>query len=81
MQQDTNENNETTEHETESYDKKSVRKDIINLKNDMQEYEQEIPYQPGEKETNGTRQYTKGNNQKEIDSNQKKKLKKYCQMI
>ena len=32
MQQDTNENNETTINETESYDKNSVRKDIINLK-------------------------------------------------
>ena len=63
MQQDKNENNETTIHETESYDKNSVRKDIINLKNVMQEikealkslltkkqqskYEQEIPYQLG----------------------------------
>ena len=36
-QQDTNERNETTVKETESYDKNSVRKDIINLKNDMQE--------------------------------------------
>ena len=37
MQQDTNENNETTINETESFDKNSVRKDIINLKNGMQE--------------------------------------------
>ena len=35
MQQDTNENNETI-NETESYDKSLVRKDIINLKNDME---------------------------------------------
>ena len=32
IQQETNENNETTINETESYDKNSVRKDIINLK-------------------------------------------------
>ena len=37
VQQDTNESNETTVKETEGYDKNSVRKDIINLKNDMQE--------------------------------------------
>ena len=34
VQQDTN---ETTVKETEDYDKNSVRRDIINLKNDMQE--------------------------------------------
>ena len=65
MQQDTNENNETTINETESFDKNSVRKDIINLKNGMQEtkealkslltklcqskYEQETPYHQGGK--------------------------------
>ena len=37
MQQDIIESNETTVKETEGYDKNSVRKDIINLKNDMQE--------------------------------------------
>ena len=37
VQQDTNESNELTVKETESYDKNSVRKDIINLKNYMQE--------------------------------------------
>ena len=63
MQQDTNENNETI-NETESYDKSLVRKDIINLKNDMEKikgtlkslltkqwqskYEQETPYQPAQ---------------------------------
>ena len=97
MQQDQNENNETTVNKTESYDKNSVRKDIINLKNDMHEikealkclltkqwwskYREEIPYQPGEEVTNGTRQYITGNNPKEINSNQQKtenkaKLKK-----
>ena len=92
MQQDTNESNETTVKETEGYDKNSVRKDIINLKNDMQEikealkslltkqwqskHEQEILYQPGQKETNSTRQYIKGNNPEEIDSNQRKKENK-----
>ena len=61
VQRDTNESNETTVKETEDYNKNSVRKDIINLKNDMQEIkealkdlltkqwqlknEQEIPYQ------------------------------------
>ena len=35
VQQDTSENNETI-NETESYDKSSVRKDIINLKNDIE---------------------------------------------
>ena len=35
MQQDINENNETTLNERESYDKNSARKDIINLKNYM----------------------------------------------
>ena len=39
-------------------------------------YEQEIPYQPGEKETKSTRQYIEGNNPKEIDSNQQKKENK-----
>ena len=92
VQQDTNESNETTVKETEGYDKNSVRKDIINLKNDMQEikealkslltkqwqskHEQEILYQPGQKETNSTRQYIEGNNPKEIDSNQQKKENK-----
>ena len=92
MQQDTNGSNETTVKETGGYDKNSVRKDIINLKNDMQEikealkslltkqwqskHEQEILYQPGQKETNSTRQYIEGNNPKEIDSNQQKKENK-----
>ena len=92
MQQDTNESNETTVKETEGYDKNSVRKNIINLKNDMQEikealkslltkqwqskHEQEIPYQQGKKETYSTRQYIEGNNPKEIDSNQQKKENK-----
>ena len=87
-QQDTNESNETTVKETEGYDKNSVRKDIINLENDMQEikkalkslltkqwrskHEQEIPYQQGGKETYSTRQYVEGNSPKEIDSNQQK---------
>ena len=35
-------------------------------------YEQETLYHPGGRETNSTRQYTKDNNQKEIDSNQQK---------
>ena len=39
-------------------------------------YEQEIPYQPGEKETKSTRQYIEGNNPKEIDSNQQNKENK-----
>ena len=92
QQQNTNESTETTVKETEGYDKNSVRKDIINLKNDMQEikealkslltkqwqskHEQEILYQPGQKETNSTRQYIEGNNPKEIDSNQQKKENK-----
>ena len=92
MQQDTNESNETTVKETEGYDKNSVRKDIINLKNDMQEikealkglltkqwqskHEQEILYQPVQKETNSTRQYIEGNSPEEIDSNQQKKENK-----
>ena len=92
MQQDTNESNETTVKETEGYDKNSVRKDIINLKNDMQEIkealkslltkqwqskrEQEILYQPGQQETSSTRQYIEGNNPKEIDSNRQKKENK-----
>ena len=42
----------------------------------MTKYEQGILYQPGEKETNGTRQYVKGNNPKEIDSSQQKKENK-----
>ena len=42
MQQDTNESNETTVKETEGYDKNSVRKDIINLKNDMQEIKEAL---------------------------------------
>ena len=65
VQKDTNESNETIVKETEGYDKSSVRKDIINLKNDMQKinealkslltkqwqskHEQEIPYQLGKK--------------------------------
>ena len=84
MQQDTNESNETTVKETEGYDKNSDRKDIINLKNDMQEIKEalkslltkqwqskheQIPYQPGKKETSSTRQYIEGNIPKEIDSN------------
>ena len=75
VQQDTKESNETTVKETESYDKDSVRKDIINLKNDMQEikealkslltkqwqskHEQEIPYQPEKK--NGSTKERKQN--------------------
>ena len=39
VQQDTN---ETTVKETEDYDKNSVRKDIINLKNDMQEIKEAL---------------------------------------
>ena len=35
VQQDTNGNNETKINETKSYDKNSVKKDIINLKNNM----------------------------------------------
>ena len=43
VQQDTNKNNETTIiNETESYDKSSVRKNIINLKNDMQEIKEAL---------------------------------------
>ena len=42
VQQDTNESNETTVKETEGYDKNSVRKDIINLKNDMQEIKEAL---------------------------------------
>ena len=42
MQQDTNECNETTVKETEGYDKNSFRKDIINLKNDMQEIKEAL---------------------------------------
>ena len=42
MQQDTNESNETTVKETEGYDKNSGRKDIINLKNDMQEIKEAL---------------------------------------
>ena len=33
-------------------------------------YEQKIPYQPEQKETNSTRQYIKDSNPKEVDSNQ-----------
>ena len=67
MQQDTNESNETTVKETEGYEKDLVRKDLINLKNDMKEikealkslltkqwqskHEQEIPYQLGKKKS------------------------------
>ena len=39
VQQDTN---ETTVKETEDYDKNSVRRDIINLKNDMQEIKEAL---------------------------------------
>ena len=42
MQQDTNQSNETVVKETEGYDKNSVRKDIINLKNDMQEIKEAL---------------------------------------
>ena len=45
VQQDTNESNETTVKETEGYDKNSVRKDIINLKNDMQEIKEALKSQ------------------------------------
>ena len=41
MQQDTIENNETI-NETESYDKSSVRKDIIKLKNDMEKIKETL---------------------------------------
>ena len=41
-QQDINESNETTVKETEGYDKNSVRKDVINLKNDMQEIKEAL---------------------------------------
>ena len=37
---------------------------------------EQIPYQPGKKETSSTRQYIEGNIPKEIDSNQQKKEKK-----
>ena len=75
MQQDTNESNETTVKETEGYEKDLVRKDLINLKNDMKEikealkslltkqwqskHEQEIPYQPEKK--NGSTKERKQN--------------------
>ena len=81
MQQDTNGSNETTVKETGGYDKNSVRKDIINLKNDMQEikealkslltkqwqskHEQEIPYQP-EKKTVAQKKENKTKLKKEI---------------
>ena len=39
VQQDTN---ETTVKETEDYDNNSVRRDIINLKNDMQEIKEAL---------------------------------------
>ena len=45
VQQNTNENNETTESYdsyNESYDKNSVRKEIINLKNDIQEIKEAL---------------------------------------
>ena len=42
MQRDKNENNEIKIIETDSYDKNSVRKDIINLKNDMQEIKEAL---------------------------------------
>ena len=42
MREDTNESNETTVKETEGYDKNSVRKDIINLKNDMHEIKEAL---------------------------------------
>ena len=42
VQQDTNERNETTVKQTEGYGKNSVRKDIINLKNDMQEIKEAL---------------------------------------
>ena len=42
LQQDTNEHNETSINEAESYDKNSVRKDIINLKNDIQEIKEAL---------------------------------------
>ena len=45
VQQDTDESNETTVKETEGYDKNSVRKDIINLKNDMQEIKEALKSQ------------------------------------
>ena len=75
VQKDTNESNETIVKETEGYDKSSVIKDIINLKNDMQKinealkslltkqwqskHEQEIPYQPEKK--NGSTKERKQN--------------------
>ena len=36
---------------------------------------EQIPYEPGKKETSSTRQYIEGNIPKEIDSNQQKKEK------
>ena len=42
VQQDTNESNETTVKETGGYDKNSVRKDIIHLKNDIQEIKEAL---------------------------------------
>ena len=51
-------------------------------------HDQEIVYQPRQKETNDTRQYIQGNHPNEIDSNQEKKnktkqnlKKKFYQMI
>ena len=42
MREDINESNETTVKEIEGYDKNSVRKDIINLKNDMHEIKEAL---------------------------------------
>ena len=42
VQQDKNESNETAVKETEGYDKNSVRKNIINQKNDMQEIKEAL---------------------------------------
>ena len=42
MQQDINEHNETVINETESYNKNSVRKDMSNLKNDMEEMKEPL---------------------------------------
>ena len=42
VQQNESEHKETVVNETESYDKNLVRKDIINLKNDIQEIKETL---------------------------------------
>ena len=70
-QQDANEHNETAVDKTENYDKNSVQKGIINLKNDLEEirntYYQNSDNQSTNKKDlsnlgNDTKQYIKGNN-------------------